>query len=120
MEKEIERFDNLKDLQERAETTKDYLAQMSERYTQRTAAMKEKIAEVSAQYEKNRAKLETNDTWKSLDGLEQKLRHQGQNIFALQEFIEMKGRQSDFEGIKIDCLKMVEELNSIAIEREGA
>ena len=56
-----------------------------------------------------------NETAKVLQNLEQKLRHHEQNIFHLQEFIELKGRETDFQSQKEDCGRIIDDLNALHI-----
>ena len=44
-------------------------------------------------------------------------RRYAQNIFALQEYVETKGRETDFESIKEGCNAIVDKLNQEAKER---
>merc|ERR1711918_297470 len=43
--------------------------------------------------------------------------HLRQTIFALQEYVETKGRETDFESIKENCMNIVDKLNKEAKER---
>ena len=59
-------------------------------------------------------------TAKSLDSLEQKLRFYEQNIFSLNEYIESKGRATDFESVKAACNATVDELNTLIIKNQAS
>ena len=57
-----------------------------------------------------------NETSKNLTSLELKLRHYEQNIFVMKEYVETKGRETDFESLKTDVMKMCGNLNEKAVE----
>ena len=48
--------------------------------------------------------------------LESKLRHYEQNIFNFKEFVEQKGRETDFLTLKEGVMDMVQKLNGMAVE----
>ena len=77
---------------------------MKERYIQRHDFMESKVKLVSTMYEKNKATLNNNETWKSLLDLEENLRRQGQLIFSLNEFVKTKEQRTNYEAIKKECL----------------
>jgi len=82
----------------------------------RRGAIKQQVAALSAQVESNKKAISVNETSKNLTSLEQKLRHYEQNIFSLKEYVETKGRETDFETLKVDVFKMVGNLNDKAVE----
>jgi hypothetical protein len=49
----------------------------------------------------------------ALDSLEQKLRHYEQSIFQMKEYIESKMRETDYQGIKDECLRFTAQLNML-------
>jgi intraflagellar transport protein 74 len=109
-------FEDIEGLRARAAHTKVELEKLSKKYQSRRAAIKQQVAALSAQVESNKKAVSMNETSKNLSSLEQKLRHYEQNIFSLKEYIETKGRETDFESLKGDVMKMVGDLNEKAIE----
>merc|ERR1711988_7791 len=75
------------------------------------------LAPLTTKYEGMKKELQASETWKKLHALEMKLRTYAQNIFALQEYVETKGRETDFESIKENCMNIVDKLNKEAKER---
>ena len=107
MKDDIERYSNLNQLQDTADSTKDYLLQMKERYTKRMSFMKEKVKELCSELEKNEKELKQSDCWKSLIDCEEKISRQGEGVFSLQESVNDKVRRTDYNGTKETCLKIV-------------
>lgn len=120
MEKEMVRFDDIQGLQKRAEDTKNYLNSLTQIYTDKIEEARDMVAGSSAQLDRQKRALERvsggSDTLRNLEQLEQTLRHHGQNIFSMQEYIATKGKQTDFESVKKKCFNMVERLNMKAVE----
>ena len=116
MKDEMNNFEDIEGLRNRATFTKDELEKLREKYMTRRGAIKQQVASLSAQVEANKKALAVNETSKNLTSLEQKLRHYEQNIFSLKEYVETKGRETDFETLKVDVFKMVKSLNEKAIE----
>lgn len=116
MRDEMRGFEDIEGLRSRATFTKDELEKLREKYITRRGAIKQQVAALSAQVDSNKKALSMNETNKNLTSLEQKLRHYEQNIFSLREYIETKGRETDFESLKTDVFKMVKNLNDKAVE----
>ncbi|GMH77026.1 hypothetical protein TrRE_jg11742 [Triparma retinervis] len=116
MKTEMQGFEDIEGLRNRATFTKDELEKLREKYMTRRGAIKQQVAALSAQVDANKKALVMNETSKNLTSLEQKLRHYEQNIFSLKEYVETKGRETDFETLKVDVFKMVKSLNDKAVE----
>eukprot|EP00520_Triparma_pacifica_P000984 CAMPEP_0118662112 /NCGR_PEP_ID=MMETSP0785-20121206/16645_1 /TAXON_ID=91992 /ORGANISM="Bolidomonas pacifica, Strain CCMP 1866" /LENGTH=557 /DNA_ID=CAMNT_0006555609 /DNA_START=46 /DNA_END=1716 /DNA_ORIENTATION=+ len=106
MKTEMKEFEDIEGLRNRATFTKDELEKLREKYMTRRGAIKQQVAALSAQVDANKKALLMNETSKNLTSLEQKLRHYEQNIFSLKEYVETKGRETDFETLKVDVFKM--------------
>lgn len=52
---------------------------------------------LNTRLESRKRDLQKSDTFNDLEKLEMKMKHHEQNIFALNEFIEMKSRESNYE-----------------------
>lgn len=86
------------------------------RYKERARVSREQVTGLRRRYENVKAELSGNETYQQMEMQEGRLRKYAQAIFNLQEFIETKGRSTDFESIKVGCMAMVEKLNAIAKE----
>lgn len=71
---------------------------------------------LSASYEGAKKQLESSETHTRLESLEKKLRTYAQNIFTLQEYVETKGRETDYESLKNNCVNICGNLNNLAKE----
>merc|ERR1711998_721378 len=78
------------------------------------------LGSLTSKIEGMKKELQASETWKKLQALEMKLRTYAQTIFALQEYVETKGRETDFESIKENCNSIVDKLNKEAKERSIA
>lgn len=117
MEEEIDRFNNISSFQRAGRDTKDYLNSLILEYTEKLEATGKLVKKRSSELEESKKAIEVNSyISKDLESLEQKLRHQSQNIFNLQDFINEKSRQTDFESMKKKCLEIVEDLNILKIQ----
>ncbi|RHY02140.1 hypothetical protein DYB25_011885, partial [Aphanomyces astaci] len=119
METDMDGFQNIEALKETHATTKQALLKFKQQYIRRRDAMKSQVNLLAAQYENLKHQLANNDTAKTLDSLEQKLRHHEQNIYHLKEYIDTKTREVEYDSVKQDCLKCLTELNTIRIKAQG-
>lgn len=110
MQAESEKYSDLNQAQESAEMTKIYLVEMKRRYVQRRNFMKSKVKSVAAATEQNKLALQKNTVWKSLKGLEEKVRRQGQIVYSLKVALETKERKSNYNIMKKDCLDLLNDL----------
>ena len=101
---------NINQLQERAEVAKEYLIQMKERYIHRRNFLSSKVKDVSAEYRKYKQELDGSETWQSLLQLEEKIRRQGQVVLSLQQFVRTKEQQTNYDGDKNECLRIMNDL----------
>jgi len=116
MKDEMSSFDDLEGLRQRALESKTYLQEQLDSYQKRTKTSKEQVKGLSASYESAKKQLEASETHTRLESLEKKLRTYAQNIFTLQEYVETKGRETDFESLKNNCVNICGNLNNLAKE----
>ncbi len=103
---ESDHYSKINQLTEMVKITKEYLAQMKERYIWRHDSMQSKVKYLSAEYKKNKQQLDRSDTWQSLLQLEEKIRRQGQ----MKMFFKAKEQQTNYEGDKYACLGIMNEI----------
>ena len=113
---DIEEFKDIGGLRKRFETTQQLLQEQRRSYVKRRDAMRQQVQALSAEHENVKRALNNNETAKDLDDMEKRLRHYERTIFELNEFVETKTRETDFEVLKGDCLKMIDSLNKMAIK----
>jgi len=114
MRSEMGSFDDLDGLREGAQRSKQWLQTTVEGYKQRKASSREQVAGLRRRYEEVRRELGENETHKSLEVLEGRLRKYAQTLFVLSEFVETKGRETEYESLKGGCLGSAGRLNSMA------
>ena len=111
MKVEMNTYEDLEQVQETEDSTRDYLLQMKKRYKKRMEFMKTEVKKVSSQYKVYKEKLSQSETWASLLELEEKLRRQGQAVFSLSDSIRINERDTNFNGVKHSCMCIVADLN---------
>lgn len=75
-------------------------------------ALKRQVALEAQSFEKLKREMSGNETLRRLESLEQKLKIQAQTVFALDEFISSRKRESDYHGILNVLKEMSSEINS--------
>ena len=116
MRDEMEEFTDIPALREAAERTREDLESKRASYKQRRDNISGQVQQLSAKYEGKKKALAENETAKTLEGLEQKLRHYEQNIFHLREVVAEKEHECNYHTIKDDCTRMLDELNAKLIK----
>jgi len=119
MEENLVTFQNIKGLREEAERTRAMLVQRKSMFDQRRKGLKQQVQLQSADFDKIKQQLATNETAMSLEALEQKLRHHQQNIFHLRDFIESKEAETDYSSVYEDVSKQVAEVNGLLQQIAG-
>jgi len=112
-------FNNIDGLKDSADSTRTHLQHMKQKYIRRRDSIKQQVQLLSGKYEQKKNALVENDTAKGLEALEQKLRHYEQNIFHLREYIQTKEHETDFQKIKDDCSRMLDDLNQRVIQSQA-
>merc|ERR1711991_772776 len=113
---DIEEFKDIDGLRRRFEATQSLLQEQRRSYIKRRDAMRQQVQAVSAEHENIKRSLNNNDTSKDLEDMEKNLRQKERTIFDLDEFVESKSRETDYESIKGGCLKMLDNLNRLVIK----
>ncbi|DAZ99426.1 TPA: hypothetical protein N0F65_004059 [Lagenidium giganteum] len=119
MTNDMGEFGKIDSLKETHQQTKQYLQRMKQQYIRRRDAMKQQVNALNLQLENLKQETANHDTAKNLDALEQKLRHHEQNIFHLREYIDTKSREINYEHVKQDCIKTLQELNALRIKQQS-
>lgn len=115
MQKEIKIFEDMDGLGQQAEMTRRKLVSLAKSYKNRKSSVRQQVMLLSSKYEQLKEKLAVSETAKALDAQEQRLRHYEQNLFKLNEFIESKGRETDYVQVKDECKQQMGELNALLV-----
>ncbi len=115
MKDQMEIFKDVQALRDAAEDTRNYLVAEKNNYAKRRDSMRRQTSSVSKRLEKIKSEKKESSKFRSLKGMDDKMRHYEQNIFQLKEFIETKGRETDFRSLRDDCGRLLDELNAVVI-----
>jgi intraflagellar transport protein 74 len=107
-------FDDTEGLRHRAAATISQLSRLLKEYQGRRESVKSQVTHLTQKYEQLKNKIQHSETAKTLSTLEAKLRTYAQTIFHLQEYVETKGRETDYKAVKENCNQLVDKLNAIA------
>ena len=117
MQGEMCEFEDIDGLSRRASQTVEYLNRLLKQYQSRKQSVQQQVMQLTSKYEGMKKELQSSETWKKLQAQEMKLRTYAQTIFALQEYVETKGRETDFVAMKENVMGLVEKLNKQAKDR---
>lgn len=115
MKEQMVIFKDVDALRDASERTRRFLSDAKQQYQRRRDSVKKQVQLVHSAHDRLKSDLARNETAKTLEGLEQKLRHYEQNIFHLHEYIETKSRETDFRALKEDCGRLYDEINEFVI-----
>ncbi|KAE9026646.1 hypothetical protein PR003_g11194 [Phytophthora rubi] len=118
MTADMAEFGKLDQLQEIHAQTKQHLLRLKKQYIGRRDAMRQQVTALTTQLENLVQETAAQETAKNLDALEQKLRHHEQNIFHLKEYIDSKSREVDYEHLKQDCFRTLQDLNTLHVAQQ--
>ena len=124
LEDELVEYDDLVGLQTKSDQAKADIKRRKDDLTQKLAQAKPEKAKLSAACKANEAKLESDENWSSLRLMKKKQTDQKQEKISLEKFVEVKGRETEYESIKSGCLVLARSLNKELIgnlwERDSA
>jgi intraflagellar transport protein 74 len=117
MKQEMKEFEDIKGLREAFEGTKQQLVELRMSYQKRRDAMRQQVQAASVEHEAAKRALTNNDTARELDDTEKRLKHYERTIFEIKEFVTNKSKETDFDAVKGQCLKVLEALNLESIRK---
>lgn len=117
MKDQMEIFKDVENLRDLSDSSRRYLLDLKQQYLRRRDAVKRLVGPLSSSYDRLKNGLLESETGKTLESLEQKLRHYEQNIHHLREFIETKSRETDFRALKDQCGRLLDEINVAVIKK---
>ena len=120
MKSEMVQFVKIDELRAEADRTREELIGTRKEYQKRRDQIKAQVALVQARHDKRKSALADDETARTIEGLEQKLRHHEQNIFHLNEFIVEKELETNFQGEREECGRIIDELNALHIQAAAA
>jgi len=117
MQSEMRNFDDIQGLRSEFEATQQQLTELRHSYIKRRDALRQQVQAANAEHESAKRLLVNHDTARELDDTEKRLKHYERSIFEIKEFVDTKSRETDFENVKASCLKVLDNLNQMAIRQ---
>mmetsp|Transcript_15630 Transcript_15630/g.46878 ORF Transcript_15630/g.46878 Transcript_15630/m.46878 type:complete len:580 (-) Transcript_15630:27-1766(-) len=111
MRSDMIEFDNVDGLRHRASATMSTLSRLLKEYQGRRESVKSQVTHLTTKYEGLKTKIQNSESAKPLSTLEAKIRTYGQTIFHLQEFVEVKNRETDYRTLKESASNLIGSLN---------
>ncbi|KAG5505010.1 hypothetical protein JKF63_04457 [Porcisia hertigi] len=108
---EMERFGDLEGLRAEVEDTRKGLSAQLAYYTRVRDGSKQQLNALTAQYEARKRKLHANEVFTTLSTQEQRIRMLWQSTFSLEDYVRLKEKDTQYLGIKAECLRVVDEAN---------
>mmetsp|Transcript_15203 Transcript_15203/g.35809 ORF Transcript_15203/g.35809 Transcript_15203/m.35809 type:complete len:658 (+) Transcript_15203:105-2078(+) len=116
MKEELVTFGNVEQLKLDAEAKRKAMVAQKQDLYGRKEALKQQVQLTAKGYEARKDKLAENDTYTTLEALEQKLRHYENIIFHLNDYIEQKSQDTDYRPLLEDVSNSVAELNGLIFQ----
>jgi len=120
----IEKMEN--EMKNKFSKVNENLAEMKEKlgrmtrqrahYIQNKEALNNMVEYLSMKVDSKKTQLHDNETFKSLNDLEQKLSSNESSIFGLKTFIDSKSQELNYEVLANECLSNVQAINSEIIK----
>lgn len=112
-QQDIKRYEDLDALRQSIEARKKSLIGRKAALLKSRDTSKQHIHLLSNEYETKKKSLNDNEVHASLLQLEIPLRNKWQTAFALEEYVRLKEKETQYTHLKADVLRMAEECNTI-------
>lgn len=122
MNAEIKEFSNIDAVTRKFDRTQRELQELRKSYVKRRDSIRQQIQGISAESESLKKQLASNETDKELEETEKRLKHYERTIFDVREFIESKSRETDYELVRGNCMRMADTVNAhcVKVSQSGA
>lgn len=81
-------------------------------------SMKLQVSILSTECERKNKELQASETFKKIESWEQKLKTHAGGVFTLQEYIAVRKRESDYEGLLKECSDVTKQINTLLIAQQ--
>lgn len=98
MEKEMSEFKSEDELRAQASEIKKHLLSENQKLKKQRDAIKQQVSLLSAEYEQMKKRMSSSDVHKKLESMEAKLRTYAQTAFQLEEFVNSRKRDSEYDS----------------------
>lgn len=120
MNVEMSQFKSDAELKHDATEAKKKLLKEKQRTKKLKDASQHQVQIYGQAYNKRKKELAGNETMKRIDALEQKLRTYSSTVFSLQDFIDSRKRESDYESIRQQVNEIAKSINKNIIDNINA
>lgn len=107
---DIEKFSDLDGLRRDIEARKKNLTESRARMSVQRDAAKQQLHILSKEAESAKQQLTEDQVYTSMQQQEQRLRVVWQASFALSDFVRQKEKETQYQGTKADCVRLVDEI----------
>jgi uncharacterized phage infection (PIP) family protein YhgE len=106
MRREIREFQDIEGLRKAFDVTQSKLVDLKQSYNKRRDSIRQQTQMLTSEHESLKKQYNSNDVAKDLEETERRLKHYERTIYELKEFVEVKGRETDYELTKSASLKV--------------
>jgi intraflagellar transport protein 74 len=117
MRSEMVAFQDVQGLKKSFDATQLKLQNMKHSYIKRRDAMRVQVQGLSMEHESLKKILTSHEIATEIEDTEKRLKQMERTIFELREFVETKSRETDYELVKGNCLRMLDTLNTLATKK---
>lgn len=118
MQDEMEnKFPRIDEIKGEYENEKKRLIDLKKNLTKVKPGLSKYMTYYSMQYDTGKNQVLQNDVYKQMNGLEKKMATNESQIYALRQFIEAKGMESNYMGTLGQCMGTVNELNMEIVKK---
>jgi intraflagellar transport protein 74 len=110
---DIIRYSDIDALRQEIDSRRKSLSGRKQYLLRQRDCSKLQIHLLTNQFEGKKQKLNADDVHTALAAQEQKLRLIWQSAFALEDFVRMKEKETQYMTVKADCMRMTDECNNI-------
>lgn len=106
MRTEMQEYSDVDGLRQRYDRTQRQLNELKKNYAKRRDTMRLQVQSVSADNEQLKRALALSETHREMEDTEKRLKQYERTIFELKEFVEVKSRETNYEPLKANCIKV--------------
>jgi intraflagellar transport protein 74 len=110
---EIQKYSDIDNLRAEVDTKRKQLVSRKAYLLKLRDASKHQVGGVTQQLDSKKAKLNADEKHIALASQEQKMRVVLQGSFALEDFVRMKEKETHYQSVKADCMRITDEVNAL-------
>lgn len=110
---EIGKYSDIDGLRAEVDSKRKHLVSRKAYLLKLRDASKNQLGTLTQQLDSKKNKLNSDDKHTLLSGQEQKLRVVLQGSFALEDYVRMKEKETHYQNVKADCMRITDEINAL-------